>query len=232
MGVVSLRIQKTAKGIFHRPGGRGVDMALDRRQMDDVLPDEVVGHKDALRVDVVEHTHRRAWLVAYPAHVLALEVVAHRDTVVLENRNVAVEVLALERIGHDRPVLHADLMVVAPCPQRPDRSLQLPRRRIRTRKREVPGDVVLENGRQARLQAALDTCKLDQPIHVVEHRLRARPHHGHHRRGCRRRPITPVCAATAVRRVQPCPPYVVPPYGPPAAAGGRAIPSPVPTGEG
>jgi len=43
VGVVPVGGQQAAKGVLHRASGRGVDVALDRGQMDDVLAQEVVG---------------------------------------------------------------------------------------------------------------------------------------------------------------------------------------------
>ena len=69
--------------------------------------------------------------------------------VALEDRHVVVEVLALERVGHHGLVLDADLIGEAAPRERLNRALELPRRRVGAREREVPRDVVLQDGRLA-----------------------------------------------------------------------------------
>jgi hypothetical protein len=105
--VVPVRREEAAEGVLHRAGGRGVDVALDRRQVQDVLAEEVVGDADARAGRCVEHVHLRLGLVLHPLHVLVLEVVEDRDVVLLEEREVVVEVFALEGVGHHRLVLDA-----------------------------------------------------------------------------------------------------------------------------
>jgi hypothetical protein len=83
-------------------------------------------------------------------------------------RDVAVQILALERVGDDRLVLHAHQVVVAARSQRADRALELPRRRVRAGKREVPRDVVLEDRGRARLEGGRDAGQVVQAVEVVE----------------------------------------------------------------
>ena len=151
--VVAPRVQQAAERVLHRAGRGRVDVALGGRQVDDVLAEEVVGDVDAFRKDAVEHAHLRLRLVAHPRHVAVLEVVEDGDLVLLEDRDVVVEVLALERVGDDRLVLDADLIGEAAARERLDRPLELPRRGVRRGEREVPGDVVLENRGLARPRA-------------------------------------------------------------------------------
>ena len=82
VGVVAVFAQQPAEGVFHRPGGGGVHVGLDRGQVDDVLADEVIGDADAFGVDVVQGQHLGLGLVVDPGHILLAEVVAHRDVVV------------------------------------------------------------------------------------------------------------------------------------------------------
>ncbi len=107
MRVVPAGIQQPAKGVFHRPSGRRVDVALDCWQMHDVLAEEEVGDVDSFGEDAIQDEHLRLGLDRDPAHVVVLEVVANGDVVALEDGQVPVQVFALERIGDDRLVLDA-----------------------------------------------------------------------------------------------------------------------------
>ena len=171
VGVVPPRVEQSAERVLHCAGGGGVDVALGRRQVDDVLAEEVVGDVNALGEDAVEHAHLRLRLVAHPRHVAVLEVVEDGDPVLLENRDVVVEVLALERVGDDGLVLDAAQVAVAGAVQRADRALELPRRRVGPWEREVPGDVVLEDRRLARGERGLDAGQADEAIDVLKNGL-------------------------------------------------------------
>ncbi len=168
VGVVPLGVEQAAEGVLHRPGRRRVDVGLDRGQVDDVLAEEVVGDRDPLGEDVVEDVHLRLGAIRDPLHVLVLEVVADGDVVLLEERQVVVEVLALEGVGHDRLVLNADDLLVAAAAEREDRPLHLPRRRVRARERVVPGDVVLEDRGGALLEGVLHPGEVAEAIDVLD----------------------------------------------------------------
>ena len=86
--------------------------------------------------------------------------------VALEDRHVVVQVLALEGVGDDRLVLHADLVGEAAARQRLNRAFELPRRGVRRREREVPGDVVLEDRRLAGRERVGHAGELDEAIDV------------------------------------------------------------------
>jgi hypothetical protein len=79
-----------------------------------------------------------------------------------------VEVLTLEGVGDDRLVLDADLIGEAAAGERLNRAFELPRRSVRRRKREMPGDVVLENRRRCRRQRVADAGEVDESIDVLE----------------------------------------------------------------
>ena len=166
--VVPPRVEQAAERVLHRAGGRGVDVALGRRQVDDVLAEEVVGDVDALGEDAIEHAHLRLRRVADPRHVAVVEVVEDGNLVLLEDRDVVIQVLTLERVGDDRLVLHADLIGKPAAGQCLNRAFQLPRRGVRRRKREVPGDVVLENRRFCGRQRVADAAEFDETIDVLE----------------------------------------------------------------
>ncbi len=55
MGVVPVGVEQPAEGVLHGPGGGGVDVALHRWKMNDVLAEEVVGDADALGIDAVQY---------------------------------------------------------------------------------------------------------------------------------------------------------------------------------
>src|SRR5438128_868860 len=150
MRVMPTCVQQTTEGIFHSTRCGSVDVALYRRQVDDVLSLEVVGNPDPFGKDLVQNQHFRPGLESDPGHVVVLEVVEHRDAVALEDRQIAVQVFAFEGVGDDRLVLNTHQLGEAVGAQSTDGALELPRRRVRGWEREVPADVVLENGGCAR----------------------------------------------------------------------------------
>ena len=109
-------------------------------------------------------------------------------SVALEDRHVVVEILALERVGHDRLVLHADLVGEAAPRQRLNRPFELPRRRVRRRKRKVPGDVVLENRRLPGRQRGGHAGEIDQAIDVGKNAVDADSEDGDRCLTCHSRP--------------------------------------------
>ena len=61
VGVMAVFAQQTPKSILHRPGGGGVHVGLDRRQVDDILTDEVIRDADAFRIDVIQEPASWLW---------------------------------------------------------------------------------------------------------------------------------------------------------------------------
>ena len=158
--VMPVFAQQPTEGVLHRAGGRRVHVRLDGRQMDDVLADEIIRDLDPLRVDVIQRQHRRLGPVGHPRHVFFAEIVQRRNVVTPEDRHVAVQIFALERVGDHRLVLHADQIVEARGAQRQDRAFELPRRRVGAGHREMPRDVILQDRRRVgrqRLRAAGQT---------------------------------------------------------------------------
>src|SRR5439155_18921017 len=98
--------------------------------MNDVLAEEKVRYVDAFGENAIENQHLCLWPKRYPAHIAVFEVVEDGNTVALEDRHVAVEIFALERVRHDRLVLHTDQVSEAFSAQRADGSFELPRCRI------------------------------------------------------------------------------------------------------
>ena len=116
--------------------------------------------------------------VGNPGHVLLPKVVAHWDFVVAEDRHIAVQILALEGIGDNGLVLHADQIIETGCAQRQDRALKLPGRGVRGGHRKVPGDVVFQDRRRAGRQRLGATGQVEQPCVVVQHGLGASAKNG------------------------------------------------------
>ncbi len=179
--VVSPGIQQPAEGVFHRPGCGRVDVALDGRQVDDVLAEEEIGDVDAFGKDAVQDTHLRLGLDRDPAHVVVFEVVANRDVVTPEDGQVPVQVFALERIGDDRLILNAHQVGEALRAQRADRAFELPRRGVGRREGKVPADVVLENGRGPGRQVLRRVSQVHQALVVVKYAVWPRPKRGYGR---------------------------------------------------
>ena len=107
MGVMPLGGEKPAECVFHRAGGGGVDVTLDGRKVHDIFAEEILGHQDTVGKDAMKDVHLSFRPVLDPAHVALLEVVEHRDVVLLEKGQVVVQVFAFEGVGDDRLVLHA-----------------------------------------------------------------------------------------------------------------------------
>src|ERR1043166_5311092 len=91
------------KNIVHLPT---VKCHIYSGQMDDVLAEEEVRNVDALRKDLIEHAHASLRLELNPAHIRVLEVIKDGDVVSAKDRQIAVEILAFEGVGHNRLVLH------------------------------------------------------------------------------------------------------------------------------
>ena len=68
--VVPPRVQQPAERVLHRAGRRRVDVALGRRQVDDVLAEEVVGDAGCLRGRCRSSTRIRAFGL-YRTHVMS-----------------------------------------------------------------------------------------------------------------------------------------------------------------
>ncbi len=131
------------------------------------------------REDVVQRQHLRLRPVRHPLHVLVAEVVLHRHAVVAADGHVAVQVLALEGVGDDGLVLHADQVVEPGLPQGQDRALELPGGGVGARHRVVPGDIVLEDRRGLMVQRRRTAGQLEQPRVIRERRLGPREQHGY-----------------------------------------------------
>ena len=172
--VVAIRVEQAAERILHRARGRGVDMALRRRQVHDVLAVEVVGNLDAVRKDLIEDEHLRLRRVDLPLHVFVAKVELDGDLVVAKDRHVMVQVLALERVRDNGLVLHTDEILIAGLAQTDDGALKLPRRAVRRREWKVPRNVVFEDRRRGRIQVLLDVRQVHQPLVIGERRLRLR----------------------------------------------------------
>ncbi len=120
MSVVTILGKQSAEGVLHGAGGRGVHVGLDRRQVYDVLANEIIGDADAFGVDVVESQHFCLRLVRYPGHVFFTEVVAHGNGMPLEDRHVTVQIFALKSIGDHGLILDAHQVLETCLAQRQD----------------------------------------------------------------------------------------------------------------
>ena len=168
VGVVPVVVEKTPERVFHRARRRRIDVTLDGGKVDDVLPEKEIRNVNPVREDRVENVHLRFRREPHPAHVGRAEVVADGNVVRLQDREVVVQVLALERVGDDRLILYAD-QVRKPGPlERANRPLELPRRGVGGREREVPRDVVLEDRRRSGGQRLAQPCELAQARDVFE----------------------------------------------------------------
>jgi hypothetical protein len=79
--------EQAAESVLHRAGGGGVDVAFDRRQMDDVFAEKIVGQVDAPGIDAVQDVHLRLGFIANPLHILRDEIETNRDVVLFKNRS-------------------------------------------------------------------------------------------------------------------------------------------------
>ena len=166
VGVVAVGAEEPSEGVLHRSGGYCVDVALNRRQMNNVLAEEVVGDADASGIDAIQHQHLGFGLVGHPGHIPVLEVVENRDVVVAEDGHVMVQVLTFEGVDHHRLVLHTTQVGEASLVQGQHRALQLPGRGVGAGHRVVPGDVVFENGGRFRVEGLAYLGQFQQPFVV------------------------------------------------------------------
>ena len=163
MRPVALMVQQPSERVFHRPGRHRVDMAFDRRQMDDIPADEKIRNPQVVAVDIAQGPHPGAGLERHPGHVLVLEIEQDLDPVGFEDGLVAVQILALEGVGDFGLILDADQVGEAVPPQGQDRPFELPGRGVGRGKGEMPADVVLEDGRRPGFQTVRPVRQLKQP---------------------------------------------------------------------
>ena len=168
--------RERAAVVQHHAGVAGD--ALHRRQMHDVLAGEVIRNPDAFGKDPIQNQHLRLRFELDPRHVVGTEVVSHRHRVAFEDRQIVIEVFTLERVGDHGLVLHTTDIFEAAVAQRARDAFQLPGRGIGAGKREVPGDVVLENGRARRIERTTELGQFHQPLDVVEDAIGCDPEDG------------------------------------------------------
>jgi len=101
-----------------------------------------------------------------------VKIIEHRNLILLEERDVVIQVLALERVGDDRLVLDAAHVGEPGLLQGEDRPLHLPRRGVGRRKGEVPRDVVFEDSRRAGLERRAHPREIAEPLDVRKDGLR------------------------------------------------------------
>ena len=89
----------------------------------------------------------------------------------LEDRHIAVQVLALEGVGDHGLVLHAHQIVKACLPQGQDRALKLPGGGVRAGHRKVPGDIVLENRGRVGMERFGPARQFEETLVVLDHGL-------------------------------------------------------------
>jgi len=78
--------EEPAKGIFHGPGDRRVDVAFGGGEVDDVFPAKEARHFYAFWENSVQHSHSCFRAVDLPGDLIAQEVVFLRDTMLPVNR--------------------------------------------------------------------------------------------------------------------------------------------------
>src|SRR5262249_34496688 len=103
------------------------------------------------------------------------EVVQDGDPVALEDRNVMIQIFALEGVGDDGLVLDADLVRKAAAREGLNGAFELPRCGVRGGKRQIPGEIVLQDGRLACGERARHTGQIDEAIDVRKNRVRRDP---------------------------------------------------------
>ena len=88
---MAVGVQQAAERIFHRAGRRGVNVAFHGRQMHDIFPDKIIRNANLMvGENPIQRQHFPFRLIHIPGHVFRLEVIQHRDVILLENRHVEV----------------------------------------------------------------------------------------------------------------------------------------------
>src|SRR5438067_11917100 len=114
--------------------------------MNNIFAKEIIGDVDSFGEDAIQDEHFRLRLNRNPAHVFVLEVVQNRNLVTSEDWQIAIQVFTLEGICDDRFVLDTHQVGETGCAQSANGAFELPGRGVSGRKREMPADVVLEDG--------------------------------------------------------------------------------------
>ena len=133
VGPVAVLVEQAAEGVLHRARGGGEDVGLHGGQMDDVLADEALGDREALRVDLVEAQELLGEIphrLADGDPLLALVEVDVAQAVGLDHVDLLVLALAQVRVDDDGAVVTAvdELGLVAVALHRLDDAVQLPGR--------------------------------------------------------------------------------------------------------
>lgn len=128
---------------------------------------------------MVERQHLGLGLVRDPLHVAVLKIVEYGDGVSAEDRPIAVQILAFECVDDHGLVLDTDQGIEPSSAQAKDRGLKLPRRCIGSGHGEMPGDVVLEDGRGTGFKHLPGPHQVKQAVVVSQNAFRSGEEHGH-----------------------------------------------------
>ena len=152
MGPVPPLVEQAAERVLHRARRGREDVGLHGRQVDDVLADEAARNHEPVGIDVVQAEELLREISDRVADVdprlVALVQVDVPQPVGLDDVELLVLAFTEVRVDDDRAVVAGvdALPGIAIRQQRPGDAVELPRRRGRARKEEVPGDVDLERG--------------------------------------------------------------------------------------
>ena len=106
VGIVSLRTKQAPKGVLHRTGRPGIDVTLDRGEMDNVLTNKIIRNMDPFREDLMQYPHLRLGSERDPPHVPLPEIEQHGNLILPKDRYVFVQVFTLKRVCDNSFVLH------------------------------------------------------------------------------------------------------------------------------
>jgi len=90
----------------------------------------------------MQRVHARLRLIVDPFNLFGVEVVAFRDAILRIDGREFVQLLAAIRICHYGVIVNRNQIVEATRLKRFNRSLKLPRRRVRAQVWKMPADVV------------------------------------------------------------------------------------------
>ena len=153
-------------------------MALDGREVNNILSPKILGDGDTLRINLVQNMHLRLRCVLDPPDVALFEIVQHRNGVAPEDGHVVIKIFALKGVGHHGLVLDANKVSVTCILQCENGPLHLPWGRVRRREREMPRDIVLQDRGGALLQGLLHTGELHQVLDILQNGLGTRFEYG------------------------------------------------------
>jgi len=112
MGPMSVPVEQSAEGIFHRPCDCGKYVSFHRRELDDIHAHQCLGDEDAIGINLVQDEKRFTGLIFKPLKILFVKVNAW-DVVFVSYESMFVIKLTYFCIHHNRIIMNANNVFIA-----------------------------------------------------------------------------------------------------------------------